>query len=231
MKTLLLNGCSFGECWTPSAYFLDELGMDSCINISKAGTSFQRTARSLIEWIAQNYKPGYVMIPITFAHRWELALNTEEDQIDGSWLPLQNSNYLSGNYNLQGIEIDSLKKFVDQYYGLIPTVKTYWDKIFTDIILLAGYLDKEKIPYVMWDMCNGFDKKHIKGYKGFEKINLINDNPSIIDIWSFCGNKFMWGTMTEQEKKKTDPFAYHHGQEQYSHLEKHILQHIAARKQ
>ena len=231
MKTLLINGCSFGECWNPSKEFISSLGMNNHVNISKAGTSFQRTVRSTIEWIAQNNRPDYVLIPITFAHRWELALNFNEDNIDGSWIPLQNSNYLSADYNLQDINISDLKDLVDRYYSIIPSIKTHWDKLFTEIILLASYLDYNRIPYVMWDMCNNFEKIHINGYKGFEKVKLINSNHNIIDLWSFCGNRFMWSTMATEEKNKIDQYAYHHNHEQYLHLEKRILDHIKTNRE
>jgi len=49
-------------------------------------------------------------------------------------------------------------------------------------------------------MCNEFDKKHIKGYKGFEKLKMINANKNIIDIFGFCGNRYMWSTMNNKEQ-------------------------------
>lgn len=230
MKKLLINGCSFGQCWTPSEEFISAIGMHEHVNISKPGTCFQRTVRSTIEWTAQNGNPDYVLIPITFCHRWELALSSDQDKIDGSWIPLQNSNYLSGDYNLQNIDLDDLRDLVDRYYKVIPTIKTYWDKMFTDIILLSAYLDHNNIPYLMWDMCNDFDTKHIKGYKGFEKINIINQNPRILDLWTFCGNKFMWDTLDDEQKKKTDKLAHHHEKDQYMQLENRILEHIKTNK-
>ena len=226
MKTLLLNGCSFAETWEPSDKFVSSVGCDNLINLGKAGTSFQRTCRSTIEWVAQNGSPDLVLIPITFAYRWELALNQDEDDIDGSWIPLQNSNFLSDDYKLQDSSIDDVRKLVDLYYGSIPTVKTYWDKLFTDIITFAGFLDHHQIPYLMWDMCNGFDLTHLKGYKAFEKIKFINQNKSIINIWSFCGNRYMRDTMQDDVKSKTPEFAHHHAPEQYKHLENYLLGHI-----
>jgi hypothetical protein len=226
VKTLLLNGCSFGECWTPTQDFIEALGCDTVVNLSKAGTSFQRTCRSTIEWISQNGKPNFVIIPITFAQRWELALNEDEDQIDGSWVPLQNSNFRSDDYKVQESSIDDVKKLVDQYYKIIPTIKTYWDKMFTDIILLSGFLEQQKIPYLMWDMCNGFDKVHIKGYKAFSKIQLIEENTRVIDIWKFCGNKHMRDTMEEDIKDKTDEFTHHHDAPQHRELEKYLVEYM-----
>ena len=228
MKTLFINGCSFGTHWTnPSPEFVAALDCDNVINLSKDGTSFQRACRSTIEWIAQNGNPQMVLIPITFSHRWELALNKEEDDIDGSWVPLQNSNYLSDTYNLQDSSIDDLRLLVDQYYKMIPTIKTYWDKMFTDIITFSAFLEKQKINYLMWDMCNGFDKEHLninlKPYKAFRKIDLISQNPRIIDIWKFCGNRYMRETMPEDLRQKTAEFAHHHDSIRYKELEKYII--------
>lgn len=226
MKRLFINGCSFGECWTPSKEFVTSLDCDNTVNLSKPGTCFQRTYRSTIEWIAQNGAPAMVLIPITFSHRWELALNQDEDEIDGSWLPLQNSNYLSDEYNLQDVSIKDVKKLVDDYYKIIPTIKTYWDRMFADIIMMSGFLDQQKIPYLMWDMCNGFDKIHIKGFRGFHKIDLIAKNKRIIDIWKFCGNRFMRDTMPRDLRDKTPEFAFHHAPEQYKELEKYLIGYI-----
>lgn len=167
-----------------------------------------------------------VLIPITFAHRWELALNQDEDKIDGSWVPLQNTNYLLDEYNLQDVSRKDVKKLVDDYYKIIPNIKTYWDRLFADIIMMSGFLDEQKITYLMWDMCNGFDKSHIKGYKGFYKINLIAKNKRIIDIWKFCGNRFMRGTMPRDLRNETPEFAYHHAPEQYKELEKYLIGYI-----
>jgi hypothetical protein len=79
-------------------------------------------------------------------------------------------------------------------------------------------------------MCNGFDKIHINGnagpYAGFKKIDLIENNKKVIDIWHFCGNRFMRDTMEDAIKRKTPEFAYHHGPEQHSHLEQYIMNYM-----
>ena len=225
MKTLLLNGCSFGERWKPSNDFVKRLGCESVTNISKMATSFQRTCRSTLEWISQNSDPAFVIIPITFSHRWELAISDDEDELDGSWSPIQRKELLDDiKLNLhRDVSKVKLKQLVDLYYGSIPTIKTYWDKLFTEIILLASFLENRKIKYLFFDMCNEFDKKHIKGYKGFEKVKMINANKNIIDIFGFCGNRYMWSTM--KNKEQTD-FNVHHAPEQYRALEKYILDYI-----
>lgn len=229
--TLLINGCSFAECWAPSLEFIEKLNCKDYINLGKPGTGFQRTVRSTVEWMAQNGNPSYVIIPITFAHRWELALNSDEDPIDGSWVPLQNSNYMSEKYNLQSTTLNRLKKLVDDYYSIIPTIKTYWDKIFTDIIVFSSFLENRKIPYLMFDMCNQFDHIHLNNYKGFKKIKFIEQNKNIIDLFSFCGNRFMWESLPDADKKQIDKISYHHKATQYQILEKYLLDYINSCKE
>ena len=223
MKTLLLNGRSFTECWTPSKYFLDNLNCDTYVNIGKVATSFQRTCWSTVEWIAQNGDPNFIIVPITFSHRWELALYEEEDTIDGAWTPLQISDLINEKHELHGTNFKDLKKLIDDYYKIIPTIKTYWDKQFTEIIMLAGWLASKNIPYLMFDMCNEFDMKHLKGYKGFSKLDIIKTNNKIINLFNFCGNRYMWSTMPNKDQID---FNIHHAPEQYIELEKYLLNYL-----
>ena len=225
MKTFLLNGCSFGECWTPTNNFIADLGCDNVTNISKPATSFQRTCRSTVEWIAQNDKPYFVIVPITFAHRWELAIGKNEDQIDGSWFPLQRKDLLDA-YSDQlhnDVNVQKVKNMLDLYYGTIPTIKTYWDKLFSEVIMLSSFLESKSIRHLFFDMCNEFDMKHIKGYKGFDKVKLIDSNKNIIDLFNFCGNRYMWKSMDDNHNVH---FNIHHAQDQYKHLENYLSNYI-----
>lgn len=230
--TLLINGCSFTECWTPSTEFVSKLNCNNVVNIGKIGTSFQRTARSTIEWIAQNGEPGYVVIPITFSHRWELSIANKEDDIDGTWYPLQRKEFINKNKISKLVSTEKLELLIDLYYGSIPDIRSYWDKCFTEIIMLAGWLENKKIPYLLFDMCNQFDRKHLKtfdgkdNYKGFEKLKFIEQNKKIIDIFSFCGNEFMWQSLSADDKKNIDPTLYHHKDPQYRVLEDYLLNYI-----
>ena len=222
MKTLLLNGCSFGECWTPTQGFVQSLGCDHTANISKMGTSFNRTCRSTIEWIAQNGNPEFAIIPITFSHRWEMAIARDDEQIEGTWFPIQMPSVLEtvpDNID-RNIDIDKLKQMIENYHALIPNIRTYWDRIFTDVIMLSGFLHSRSIKHLVFDMCNEFNKEHIQGFNGFDKIRTIEENKNILDLFSFCGNRYMWNTMPDKE---SHDFNMHHGAEQYKALEKHLL--------
>ena len=228
MKTLLLNGCSFGACWTPTEKFVKNLGCDEVANISKMASSFQRTYRSTVEWIAQNGKPHFVIIPITFSHRWDLGIAKNDDPIDGVWFPLQMADVLPEDLNTLNKEINptvdhgKLKKLLELYYGTIPDIRPYYDKMFTEIITLSSFLNQQNIPYIMFDMCNNFDKKLVDKWAAFEKIKFIQQNKNIIDLFDFCGNKEMW----KSQSKKDDNFNIHHKPEQYLVLEAYLERHM-----
>ena len=225
MSTLLVNGCSFVECWQVTDHFRNKLNCDQTVNLGKSGTSFQRTARSTVEWIAQNGNPEWVIIPITFLHRWELSIGKKEDPIDGTWYPLQGFDFIKENL-AEFVGADRVEALLKNYYSIIPDIRTHWDKGFTEIILLSSFLEQRKIKYLMFDMCNDFDEKHLVGYKGFTKLNLIKENKNIIDLFSFCGNIFMWNTLSDHLKKHFDPTAHHHNTLQYQYLENHFLNYL-----
>ena len=224
MKTLLLNGCSFTHRWNPSKKFVRELGCDRVENISKVSTSFQRTCRTTIEWIAINGNPSFVMIPITFSHRWELAIAEKQEDF-GPWFPMQNREHLFTTQQKlrDDVSKDKIAELVDLYYGCIPISVTYDSKIFTEIIMLSAFLESRNIKHLFFDMCNEFSREHIEKYDGFEKVKLIENNPSVLNLFSFCGNRYMHNTMPNKE---TFYFNSHHAQEQYLELEKYLLKYL-----
>ena len=230
-KTLVINGCSFGECWTPSRKFIQSLGCSDAVNISKIATSFQRTARSTIEFVAQNGSEYFFIIPITFAHRWELSVAKSEDVLDGTWYPMQNKEHVKFQEIDAQVPHKKLQQLLDNYYGCNPNIRTYWDKLFTELISLCGFLDSKNIQYLCFDMCNDFDIKHIDGMSGFRKTELIKNNNKIIDIFSFCGNKFMWESMSPENQQHTEKLGHHHNEVQYKNLEKYILSVFLVNKQ
>ena len=220
MSTLLINGCSFANIWQPSENFVKSLSCDRVINLGKNGGSPRRAVRSTIEWIAQNGNPKFVIIPIPPATRWELAISSNEDPIDGTWYPMQIKQYLDKQKISELIDFKKLEKLAELYYGSIPDIRTYWDSCFTDLILLSSFLEQAKIDYLVFDMCNNFEMSHLKGYKGFEKIKIINDNKKIIDLFRFCGNKYMYQNIKD---KNVDPLMHHHSTKEYQDLENYLL--------
>ena len=223
---LLLNGCSFAERWVPSQNFLQAVDCAKTMNISIVGGSFQRTLRTTIEYCATFGNPKFAVIPITLASRWELALAKEDVIIDGTWYSMQHPEYIDFDKLDKSIPKEKVKQLVENYYGIIPNVRSTWDKMFTEIIALASFFEANKIKYLMFDMCNNFETKHLAGYKGFEKLDLIKNNKNIIDLFEFCGNKFMYDSMTAEEQKDIDAYMYHHHATEYVALEKYLIDYL-----
>ena len=223
---LLINGCSFAERWTPSQKLLQTVGCDTFTNLGVRGTSFQRTVRSTIEWVSKYGKPNCVIIPITLASRWELAVGKTDKHIDGSWIGMQHPQYLNFDDIDKAIPVDKLTKLIELYYGVIPNVISSWDKLFTEIIALASFLDHNEIKYLMFDMCNNFERKHLQGIKGIEKIKLIEKNTNIINLFDFCGNKFMYEQLPSDEQRNIDAYMWHHHADEYLALEKYLIDYL-----
>ncbi len=224
---LLVNGCSFANVWNVSEEFQNKLGCTETFNIGKDGTSFPRTLRSTVEWVAQNGNPEFAVILITYAHRWEIAIAKKDDELDGTWFPVLEDPHLRlDKIDLSMVPEDKFKKLVPYYHGCVPNIRTYWDKIFTDIILLASFFESKGIKYLMCDMVNNFETKRLQGYKGFSKLNLIKNNKNIIDLFSFSGNNFMYHTMPENERKHINPYAWHHKDREYKHFEEYLISYL-----
>jgi hypothetical protein len=223
---LLLNGCSFAYRWTPSQNFLETVDCPKTINISLNGGSFQRTLRSSIEYCATFGKPKFAVIPFTWASRWELALAKEDVLIDGTWASMQHPEYIDFDTLDKSIPKDKIIQLVENYYGILPNVRSTWDKMFTEIISLASFFEAQGIKYLMFDMCNNFDQKHLLGYKGFEKLDLINNNKNIINIFEFCGNKYMYDLLPAEKQEKTNPYMHHHHSTEYMAMEKYLIDYL-----
>ena len=75
----------------------------------------------------------------------------------------------------------------------------------------------------MWDMCNDFDEDLLIDHSFVQKAQLIKQNMKVINIFSFCGNKYMWRL---KERSIGEPFNQHWGSEEYRGLESYILQYV-----
>ena len=117
--TLLINGCSFAEIWKPSIEFIKKLHCDKAVNLGRQGTSFDRTIRTTIEYISNNPKPRFVLIPITLSTRWELSIAKKDVNIDGTWFPMQNPEYIDYDSVDQSVSHDKIKSLIENYYGII----------------------------------------------------------------------------------------------------------------
>tara|TARA_A100001011_G_scaffold336047_1_gene365336 strand:- start:686 stop:1114 length:429 start_codon:yes stop_codon:yes gene_type:complete len=136
---------------------------------------------------------------------------------------MQRSELIDQNKIHDSISADKLKTMLDLYYGSVADVRHFWETLFSDIITLSAWLEKQSIPYIMFDMCNDFSKEHIQNLKGIARLKYIYQNKNIIDLFSFCGNKIMWESLDEKIRSKVDSIAYHHANKQFRVLENYII--------
>lgn len=106
------------------------------------------------------------------------------------------------------------------------SVEQSWQKIFSQIITLASFLEANNLQYLMFDMCNNFEYRHIKGLEGFEKLKLIKDNKNIINLFEFCGNKFMYDQLPTDEQKNIDAYMWTHHHDEYKALENYLIDYL-----
>ena len=197
--TLLLNGCSYGAAWK------DFPG----VNLSRGGGSFYRSIRTTMEWIAVNGKPAYVFIPITVCTRFEVSKVVVDQPIEGAYdlAPFE-------HYKIEGQLSDSCYRS--------------WDYLFMNIIMFASWLDQQGIKYLIWDQCNKFENVHITGFKAFEKLKWIQENPRIVPLFEFCGNQYMYdnGATYSKVDAKLEPQIRHYLPESYTILKSYLDNYI-----
>jgi len=200
--TLLINGCSHGEGWR------DFPG----VNLSRSGGSFYRSIRTTMEWIAVNGKPTYVFIPITVCTRFEISKVGVDQPIEGAYDLTPFDHYK--------IEV----QLADSCYRS-------WDYLFMNAIMFASWLNQQEIKYLMWDQCNRFDPAHITGFKAFEKLKWLQENPRIVPLFEFCGNQYMHdnGGVSVPSDIKLEPFIRHYTPESYTILKNYLDDYIKTR--
>jgi len=199
--TLLLNGCSYGEAWRSFPG----------VNLSKSGGSIVRSMRTTMEWIVTNGKPDYVLIPLTVCTRFEIARIMEQN------IPIEGPYILGEGYEHYTI----MAELSDSCY--LP-----WDYTFMNIIMFSSWLDQQGIKHLIWDQCNMFDKVHIRGFQGLEKLKLVEANPRIIPLFDFCGNQYMYDNGGESIKKDSryDPSIRHYEDESYIILKEYLSKYM-----
>ena len=205
-KRLLISGCSFAVVYNDLQHELKQLfGVDQVINISELGGSPDRQIRGTIEWIAQNGKPDMVIMPVSFAHRFDLP-------IAGKVNPLHNRHYrclwhmnLGKNYG-SGNPIDPKydRDIVETYLKTGAVVHSNdhpgHDNMWAKLITFQAYLELNKIRHLIFDTGNYYEKVSGLDQLGMTKKKLIEDCKGIYKFFTFCSNVWMYQQLTDEEK-------------------------------
>ena len=81
-KRLVVSGCSYGTVYSDISAELKKLfNVDEIINLSNLGGSPDRQMRVVIEWIAQNGNPDMVIMPVSYAYRFDLPIAEKLDPL------------------------------------------------------------------------------------------------------------------------------------------------------
>ena len=248
-KKLLISGCSYGIVYSDIADELKKLfGVDEVINLSHLGGSPARQVRVVIEWIAQNGKPDMVIMPVSYANRFDLPIAEKVD-------PLHNRHYRCA-WHMDLGKSNSSAKPIDPKYDE-NTLQTYLktgalihsneypthDNLFVKLITFQAYLEFNKIRHLIFDTGNYYAKLWNEKQPGMKKRDLVENCKGIYKFFSFCSNVWIYEQLTDEEKinyvpwykpqiKKpigaiipnTEAAILHHNKHQVLKLMKHLKQ-------
>ena len=135
-KRLVVSGCSYGTVYSDISQELKKLfGVDEIVNLSNLGGSPDRQMRVVIEWIAQNGNPDMVIMPVSYAYRFDLPIAEKLD-------PLHNKHYRCVWHMDIGKNIAPKPKPIDVKYQ--SALETYSGEAG---LQLVGYQSTSGSPY------------------------------------------------------------------------------------
>ena len=59
-----------------------------------------------------------------------------------------------------------------------------------------------------------------------KKYKIEDDNKNIINLFEFCGNKFMYDQLPADEQKNIDAYMWQHHQDEYKALENYLIDYL-----
>ena len=227
---LLLNGCSYAHCWHNINDLSSRLGYANAVNIGLPGSSNGRIFRSTLEYLTANNDVGFVVIMLTFWSRFEAPWGKENIPLEGRWVSYASNGITNQIDNSRidkpEVEIQMLDRYITDRFKFDLGFE-YFDKLLTEIITFAGWLDSINMPYIMFNPCEHLFS-YCKTYYSTEKLKWLQKNPRIIDVENFLSNQWMYdngAVITAEEQAKfqkanipVDPRWAHYGVDGYAKL-------------
>lgn len=204
-KRLVVSGCSYGTVYSDISIELKKLfNVDEIINLSNLGGSPDRQMRVVIEWIAQNGNPDMVIMPVSYAYRFDLPIAEKLD-------PLHNKHYRC----VWHMDLDKnfgTAKPIDEKYR--STLQTYLktgamiheneypahDNLFTRLLTFQAYLELNKINHLIFDTGNYYSATLKENQPGMQKKSLVEKCKGIYKFFTFCSNVWMYEQLSDKEK-------------------------------
>ena len=205
-KKLLISGCSFGAVYNDIQAELKELfDVDQVVNISKLGGSPDRQMRGVIEWTAQNGKPDMVIVPVSFAHRFDLPIAEQTDPIHNKhfrsmWHMNLGKNYGSAKPIDPKYDVSLLETFMKAGTVIHSNDHPGHDNLWYKLIMFQAFLELNKIRHLIFDTGNHYQNVPDLDQPGMEKKKLIENCKGIYKFFTFCSNVWMYDQLTDEEK-------------------------------
>jgi len=239
MKTVLISGCSYGLIFNDVSmqeHIKKELKVEKIINLSYAGSSVERQIKTVIEWLSNNPFPDLIIMPLTHIERYDESVSkifdpavAYDESLCVSMDPFTDNQAMNKQLKSR-IDLQTINSLLKNK-TLIYNHTSAFNKFISHIITFSGWLQNKKIRHLLFNMSNQFDKTK------FLKINkqiFLQENKNIIDIFSFCGNKFMYDSLNKEEQinekiNELGQYAHHYGVESnkllINHLNSYIIKH------
>jgi len=235
MKHLLINGCSYGNAWQRGKKDQDianKLNSNTFTNLSNRGSSNGRIYHSTMEFISKNPDVDFVILSLTFCHRFEGPWADVKDIYDGRWICYASHgippHWLNRMKGKNSAELDKINKYIQDRIILDAGIE-YVNRYLENIITFSSWLDSKNIRYCIFNACEGL--KNIIATEPdieMEKISWIKENKRIIDIENFISNQWMHdnGANIPYEGLGLDPKIVHYDKDGYALLNDFLYSYI-----
>lgn len=225
MKTLVVNGCSYGDRWQVVGDLAKRLGFEKSVNLSRSGASNPRIFRTTLNYVAE-HKPDFVIIMLTGWDRLEAPWGEFTDDFTEGWVDYGPNGVLN-----QSVYTEFPKNFYQGYiqdrYRYDVDIR-YVEKILYELTSLTGWLESQNTKYLVFSSCSGLFTEVEKSDRYGAKLDLLKSNPRIIDLETWCSNRYLYekGATCTPKDINQQPEYMHFEPTGYFYLNDFVYNHI-----
>lgn len=204
MSYILILGCSYTVGWQFASLPFNTL------NLSHYGGSNDRTVRVCLDQICLEPEPPLLtVISMTFAHRYQYW--SEQGAID-----------IWGTGNTA--QDPELNRALDVYTNN-RSYTAILDDLANQIILLQSLFRARRLPYVIYNQCNGLDPKQMD-WKTQAKFDHIHQDAHTVNFFEFVANRWLYQHDVPYQDPQLEPEYRHYDTGQFQVLEQYLLNYL-----
>jgi hypothetical protein len=218
MKTILISGCSYSLVFSHHEiqdHIKKTFGVDQVVNLSETGSSIKSQIQRVIEWVSvSKNKPHLVLMPFTHIERYDAPLSNVLDPATGfdvslcvSMDPFESVEGIKNRFKSR-VPMDLVNQLLKTMTLTYNDVSAF-NNFVTQAETFSGWLENRNIKHLFFNMSNNLNENK---FQNIGKKYFLNENQNIVNIFSFCGNKFMH----DHAKSKINggQYTHHHDVEQ-----------------